>query len=150
MKSTGLDRLKPRGRVLANPLNFNPVQDGFGLVLSTSSGIIYEANLLPGDFIARAGTFGKYKWRDRAAETGQGVRNGLCLVRTHFKQINGQWTYLFKIRAYADLDAALWSDMALYFFAVDDVAVLTASWTQRRSGWKLAESVSNGLLFTCQ
>ena len=55
--------------------------DGFGIALSNSSGIVYEANLLPGDFIARAGSFGRYKWRDRAAKTGQGVRNGLYQVR---------------------------------------------------------------------
>jgi hypothetical protein len=150
LKSTGMDMLKLRGRVVVNPLGLNPVEEGFGVALSNPNGIIYEATLFPGDFIARAGNFGRYKWRDRAAKAGQGVRNGLYLVRSHFKQLNGEWVYMFKVKAYADLNAAIESDMAVQVFGVDDVAILTATWTQRRSGWKLSESVSNGSTFTCQ
>jgi len=82
----------------------------------------------------------RYIWKDRSARNGLGLRNGLELVRmkvTKDIDTGGLFFAHIKVKAYGDFSAAIEPEMTTQFFGVEDTAILTATWTQRRSGWIL-------------
>jgi hypothetical protein len=147
------DILKVSGRVDVNPFRLNPIEDGFELVLSNSTDILYDARLLAGDLRSRSGTFGTYRWRDRSAKDGTGLRNnGLFLVRARIEQENGEWFYSFKVKAFVDLkQVAHESTMTVQVSGVNQIAIMTADWDQRGlHGWRLSKGESNSAAFPCE
>jgi hypothetical protein len=128
---------KFHGRVAANPLFVKPLEEGFSVALSNSSGEIYRGELLPGDLIERGAA--RYLFKDKTAKAGPGVRDGLALIRLVFRRQNeGQWFVHVKVKAWSDdFAAATESLMSTQITGVGDIGLLSANWVQTRRGWKL-------------
>ena len=58
-------------------------------------------------------------------------------VKIAIKEIDGQDSYVFRVKAWSDLGEATVPEMTLQVSAVDDTAILTTTWTQRVGGWRL-------------
>jgi len=130
------DQLKLRSQTPVVAAAINPVTDGFRILLSNDDGPIYRGELFPGDIVLRRTD--QYRYIDRGAKSGISQRDGLAQVKIAIKEIDGQDTYVFRVKAWSDLSAATLADMTLQVSAVDDTAVLTARWIQRVGGWQLS------------
>jgi len=149
LNGTDPDFFKFHGRVAVNPAVLNPVVDGFSVQLSNSSGIIYSGTLLPGDMIAKSPA--RYMWKDKTAKNGVGVRDGLFRVRGVVRKFDGAFFYAIKVKAYGDFSAADEATMTTQVSGVDDVAVLTATWQSKKSGWvlRLKDLLAGAGAFQC-
>ena len=149
LNGTGADFFKFHGRVAVNPAVLNPLVDGFSVQLSNSSGIIYSGTLLPGDMIAKSA--GRYFWKDKSAKNGVGVRDGLFRVRGVVRKFDNSFFYTIKVKAYGDLSAAVEPTMTTQISGVNDVAVLTATWVQKKSGWvlRIKDLLAGASAFQC-
>ncbi len=125
---------KFHGRVLAAPEDFDPMEQGFGLVVSNEDGVIFRAELLPGDFTCRKL---RCKFKDRLARSGAGRRDGIYTLRTRFKQLDGEWTYTFTVKVFTDLSRATTPRMTTQVYGVDGVGFLTSDWRAKGEGWIL-------------
>jgi hypothetical protein len=117
----------PRGFV-------DPVVSGMVFLLTNANGVIYQANLLPGDLL-QAGT--RYSFKDPGARQGTGQRDGLYQVTVKQRVKNSQLDYSFKIRAYGDFSAATEPLMMLQVKFGGDGAINLGEWQQAKRGWKL-------------
>jgi hypothetical protein len=138
VRVTQPDFYKIHGRVNVNPATWNPLETGFAIVLSNSSGVIYRSTLAGSDF--RVKGVHRYIWRDRSAKNGLGLRNGLETVRMKVSKdvdTGGLFFAHLKVKAYGDFSAAIEPEMTTQVFGVEDTAILTATWEQRRGGWVL-------------
>ncbi len=138
IRVTEPDFYKIHGRVNVNPATWNPLVTGFTIILSNPTGVIYRSTLAGSDL--RYKGVQRYIWKDRSAKNGLGLRNGLELVRmkvTKDIDTGGLFFAHIKVKAYGDFSAAIEPDMTTQFLGVEDTAILTATWTQRRGGWIL-------------
>ena len=139
LRRNGIDRFDFHGRVKLDPPSLggpvDPVAAGFGIELQNELGTIYKASLLPGDLVPIPNHY--YRFTDRSARDGSGMRSGLYRVITRFRKYRDGWYYTVYIRAFADLSAATHPLMTVIFSQVDGTAALTADWVSTRSGWRL-------------
>ena len=130
------DFFKIYGRIpISLPINVNPVDDGFSVVLTNSNGVIYSATLGPNDLVDRGRN--RYLFKDKTAKIGPGFRNGLASVSVRIRKIAGQWLYTFRLKAYGDFSAATEPFMTTQIIAGDYVGILPVNWTPTRRGWIL-------------
>jgi hypothetical protein len=139
LRRSGIDRFDFHGRVKLDPPSLggpvDPVAAGFGIELQNELGTIYKATLLPGDLVSIPNHY--YRFRDRSARDGNGIRSGLYRVTTRFRKYRDGWYYTVYVLAFADLSAATHPLMTVIFSQVDGTAALSADWLPTRSGWRL-------------
>jgi hypothetical protein len=107
---------------------------GFGFLLLNANGPIIGDDVDGTGFIRRG--FGRYMYRDKAAAQ----LGGLAKVRTKLRLIDDQPYLSFALTAYGDTRAATLAEMTTMVYGLDDVGVLTATWTRRKTGWSLKPS----------
>lgn len=112
---------------------FDPLTSDITVLLSDSSGVIYNASLYPGDLTASGR---KYSWKDKVAKTGPGpgLRNGLYKVEIKEAK-TGDWR--IKVRAYGDLARAVDGEMAITVIIDDQVFQRVDTWNPLKKGWQL-------------
>jgi hypothetical protein len=102
----------------------DPATEGFEFLLTNANGEIYRARLLPGDFRAKVkATKSQWKFKDKTAKKGPGIRDGFFQVSVKRDIRGGFQNYTFRIKAYIG----------------NDVAFLTAEWQGDPGRWKLAQ-----------
>jgi hypothetical protein len=115
------------------PANYVPSASGLDITLRNASGVVYDATLLPGDFVRRGR---EWLWKDKTAKTGPGpgLRDGLFKVEMQLAD-DGLWR--LKIRAYGNLSAATVPTMTITIEAGGVVFQHTATWAKIKKGWQL-------------
>jgi hypothetical protein len=124
-----LDVFHVRTGYFVGVLPFNPTTDGMKLSLSNINGEIWSGELLAGDFVKR-GRF--WVFRDRGAESGQGIRDGISYVSTS-KRRDGAWR--LRLNVIGDFAAATLPDMTFTLMAAGKTFSATKTWTQTADGW---------------
>ncbi len=109
----------------------DPPNEGFKIVLSNANGVIYEAELFPGDFVRRGR---KFIFTDRNARKGTGIRDGL--FRVDVSQVPKVGAFRVNLQAFADLDTATLAEMTIEVTLGDDVIARTDVWTEKKFGWQ--------------
>ena len=141
-RGNGLDRFKFHGRVPLEPPSLggpiDPLSVGFGVDLINSSGFIYRATLFPGDLQPRGNW--AYRFKDRAALSGNGSRGGVYQVITRFREYAHGWCYTVHILAFADLSMATDPMMTVVFTDVDGSFGVSAEWEATDYGWRMPTS----------
>jgi hypothetical protein len=135
----GLDVFNFHGRMPLTPPTLggpvDPVNDTFTVKLSNDFGVIYQASLLPGDLEETAALH--YRFKDDAAVTGAGTRDGLYHMLSRFRRYPDGWYYTVRIRAYGDFSFATQPKMKLVISHTHQSASVTALWQQTKNGWRL-------------
>ncbi len=116
-----------------------PVTEGFALLVTNASGVVYLGRLLENDLLPRDSSGKRFAFKDRTAKNGTGLRDGLYKVNVRLRTYQGDPAYSFKIRAYADLSAATVADMTTQIAIGNDTTFLPATWRQSSTGWKLRQ-----------
>jgi hypothetical protein len=115
----------------------DPAEDGLSLLLTNEDGVIYQAQLLAGDLVARGKGGKRFRFVDKAAATGSGSRGGLYKVSVRFKNHGGASVCSFKIQAFGDLSAATHATMITQVQFGNDGTAVQAEWTATSDGWRL-------------
>jgi hypothetical protein len=143
-----LDKLKIRGSIdLPDSSIVNPIEDGFIIGLTTDTGLIYKGTLLPGDLAERSRGPRRYKFKDKLAKVGQGVRDGILVAKIRVRDGDVPPTYSFKVKAVAELSAATNASIAIHVIGVEDAAVVRPNWRFTNFGWKLSKPASLEAVF---
>jgi uncharacterized repeat protein (TIGR01451 family) len=118
----------------------DPFAEGFRYVLSNENGVIYSAELLPGDMRVRTRkNLSKWTWKDTTARKSRGLRDGIYRLGIHQRlEKSGDISYVMTILAYGDMSAATLATMTTHIYIGDDVAFLTAEWSGQLGGWRLS------------
>jgi|GEM_PF-1227194 len=111
----------------------DPANVNFGVALTNANGIVYAAQLVPGD-LKRQGKL--WMFRDPSAVKGPGTRGGLQVVRVRTKD---NVSYRFDVKANSDLlhQLATLPEMTIQLVVGSDAFQQTATWDQLRNGWKV-------------
>ncbi len=119
----------------------DPATEGFEFLLTNANGEIYRARLLPGDFRAKVkATKSQWKFTDKTAKRGPGIRDGFFKVQVKRDIRGGFQNFTFKIKAYGDMSRAVLRSMTTLVYIGNDVAFLTAEWSGQPGRWKLYQS----------
>lgn len=110
-------------------LPFNPVTDGMKIRLSNANGEIWSGELLPGDFVKRGRM---WVFRDRLAQVGMGIRDGISYVSTSRRK-DGAWR--LRLNVIDDFAGATLPDMTFTLQAAGKTFSATKTWTQTADGW---------------
>jgi cysteine-rich repeat protein len=128
----GPDSLSIHGRIEpTTPID--PATEQVGILLTNENGAIYRGVLVPGDMVSGGGQIQNFKFVDRDAKLGLGIRQGLGKVMI-YKRSNAYSVY---ITAYGDLSAATLPDMTIQLVVGNDVFQNTGTWKPKSYGWKL-------------
>jgi cysteine-rich repeat protein len=113
--------------------SINPANVNVGIALTNAYGVVYAAQLFPGD-LKRRGKL--WMFRDATAAKGPGIRDGLQVVRVRTKD---NVTYRFDVKANSDLlqQLATLPEMTIQLVVGSDAFQQTATWDQLRNGWKV-------------
>jgi hypothetical protein len=137
-KAPKLDFFKIHARVAIPLADIDPVGTGFGIHLSNTNGIIYEA-FIPGSAIV-AKTFHRWQYKNRDAKKDLDPANsykGLFRLGLRYRNIKGVDFLTFRVQAYGDFsiaqDEAL-SLMTTQVYGFNHVAILTADWNPKGKG----------------
>jgi len=104
--------------------------DPVSIVLSNANGIVFAADLLPGDLSLRGKTL---IFSDKGAKKGNPIRGGLASVKIAATP-QGTGTRI-TIEAYADMSAATEAQMTLEISVGDDENGVVDTWESRAYGW---------------
>lgn len=127
---------KFHGRVIAHPDVIDPVEQGWGLVVSNEEGIIFSGAVLPGDMRCKKLNC---KFKDVGARRGTAIRDGIFKLGTRFKKVDGEWSYVFTVKVIADMSRATLERMTTQVYGVGDIGFLTSDWTRKGNGWILRQ-----------
>ena len=131
-KPTAPDRLQFQVNVTPTQM-IDPANINVGIALTNANGIVYAAQLFPGD-LKRQGKL--WMFRDATAAKGAGIRDGLQVVRVRTKD---HVTYRFDVKANSDLlqQLATLPVMTIQLVVGSDAFQQTATWDPLRNGWKV-------------
>jgi hypothetical protein len=113
----------------------SPVDEGFGFVLSNANGVIYQAQLHPGDLVQKGSS--RFSYKDLAAKYGESTRDGIYQVRIKRRVKYGRLDYAFWVRIYGDFSAATDPVMLTQVTIGNDGTMVLDEWTQTPQGWLL-------------
>ena len=124
-------RFIPQGDVdlTVDPLTF---------IIMNEFGVIYRATLYPED-LQKHSTDTRWRFKDRGAKKGLGIRSGWSQLLLSQKAVDGvDNNFVFKIKAYGDFSRATVPTMTTQFIIGNNVGTLTADWKGKYgSKWKL-------------
>ncbi|HEY8516182.1 MAG TPA: choice-of-anchor A family protein [Candidatus Binatia bacterium] len=109
----------------------DPLNEAFSIVLSNANGPVYVGELQPGDFVKKGK---KFRFLDKGARKGAGIRDGLAKVEISEVPKVGGWRV--NLQAFADLDAATLAEMTLEVWLGDDAIARTDVWIKKAFGWQ--------------
>ncbi len=136
-KENGLDMFKMHALFTAQTV-VHAKAEAFSIMIMNDNGIVYSASLLPGDLVGLANSSKKrFRFADKGARRGDGIRDGISKVQLRFKQHGGVPVWSFKIRAYADLSAATLPLMMTQVTIGNDGTALQIEWTDTGKGWRI-------------
>lgn len=118
----------------------DPLRDGFVVLLTNEDGEIFRAQLVAGDFVERGRRENRkvWKFRDRLARLGEGIRGGISKVWVKQRLIESEEVaYPFRIEVYGDMSRATKARMTTQVYLNNDVAYLTATWAGEPGRWYL-------------
>lgn len=126
------DRLQFQVKITPT-LPVDPAATTLGVTLTNANGIVYAAQLLPGD-LKKQGKL--WLFRDNSAVKGPGVRGGLQIVRVRTKD---NLTFRIDIKANSDLlqQLATLPEMTIQLVFGADAFQQTATWSPLKNGWKV-------------
>jgi TQXA domain-containing protein len=103
--------------------------EGVTVVVTNTNGVIYKAQLLPGDLQQH---FGTMSFKDKAAARGEGTREGLYRVKLK-RSIHDSLVVV--VEAYGDFSAATIPTMTIQIGIGDDMFYTKGAFTARKYGW---------------
>ena len=103
--------------------------EGLTVMVTNTNGVIYKAELLPGDLKKHFGTF---SFVDKAAARGEGARDGIYRVKLKRGVRN---SLAVTIEAYGDFSAATLPTMTIQIGIGDDMFFTKGAFSPRRYGW---------------
>src|SRR5581483_3436355 len=109
----------------------DPPNEPFTITLSNANGVIYSADLLPGDLTFKGRSF---RFEDKGAKKGTGIRGGLGKVDIRTEPKTG--AIRVTVQTFGDLSSATVANMTLEISLGDDAFGSTADWTRKTFGWK--------------
>jgi len=122
------DLFKMHGRLVPQGPT-DPVAEGISIVVTNNDGVVYRAQLLPGDLEGRSSGF---VFKDKPALRGAGSRDGIYRAKLR-RSVRGH--YILTLEAYGDLSAAKLPVMGIQVGIGDDMFFAKGTWEQRRYGW---------------
>jgi len=125
----GLDRLEVKSAFPTTILD--PSNDPVEIIIRNAAGIVFQASLLPGDLVKRGKDF---RFSDRNARRGQGIRNGLSSVR--IGSVPNATGTRVNIEAFADLGAANDPEMTVEIRVGARRIGYTRIWDAKNYGWQ--------------
>jgi TQXA domain-containing protein len=109
----------------------DPLSEGLSIVVTNGNGVIYKAQLRPGDLVRR---WSSMVFVDKPAKRGRGARDGLYRV----KLLRGREGRIgVTLEAFGDFSAATLPAMTVQIGIGDDMFFNKAAWSPRRYGWHL-------------
>ncbi len=131
-KPSAPDRLQFQVNVTPTQM-IDPANVNVGIALTNANGIVYAAQLFPGD-LKNQGKL--WLFRDPTAVKSAGIRDGLQVVRVRTKD---HVTYRFDVKANSDLlqQLATLPVMTIQLVVGSDAFEQTATWDPLRNGWKV-------------
>ena len=106
------------------------VFDGVEITLSNANGVIYSAELFPGDLIRRGSSL---VFLDRYAKSGNGIRGGIAKVKIQpVPKIGG---VRIVSDAFGHMGGATQDTMTLTIVVGNDANGITDSWELKSYGW---------------
>ncbi|MFT4571523.1 MAG: putative repeat protein (TIGR01451 family), partial [Candidatus Binatia bacterium] len=116
----------------------DPKVEGFTFTLTNANGLIYTADLYPGDMLPKTNRpKTMWKFKDPSAKfAGYGIRGGIFKVSIKHRRDS----YTFSVRCYGDMSRATLRRMTTMVYIGDDVAFLTTDWSGKPGRWILRKS----------
>ena len=106
------------------------VLDGVRITLTNANGVIYSAELLPGDLVQRGTSL---VFLDRDAKKGTGIRGGIAKVKIQPVPKIGGVRILFD--AFGHMGGATQDTMTLTLVVGNDANGITDTWELKSYGW---------------
>jgi len=127
------DRFRSQATLDMPPTNI--VQSRFAVLLTNPAGIVYKAQLGPGNTLPKAAGGTIFRFRDPAARSGRGNPQGIYSIK--LKQHRDGSGYTVRAEAYSDLSGATDARMHVQFYIGDNVFITSdAPWTKLTHGWR--------------
>jgi cysteine-rich repeat protein len=137
-KDPGLIKFGPEGAghdvlmvhgALSPAAPLDVANEAVGILLTSSSGVIYQVELPAGALQESSSMLFKYRNRDALL-----ARSGVWKIDVHRRRRGG---YTFRIKAYGDLSAATDAFMTVQWHVGGEVFVNSSAWEKTTRGWKL-------------
>jgi hypothetical protein len=131
--SVGTDRLKVGGLIYP-PTALDPNAEVVAIRLSNANGVVYSAELAPGEFVQGRRTF---KYRNKAAKTDPAGGIMYFAFLPHHKAYHSAAAYRLRIIAYGNLSAATLDTMTLELVVGEAQFQHSAVWSRTlRGDWR--------------